>query len=51
MSDLTVRKSNRQIQDAAVLAFATSENRAVLTLNRKHFIGLHRGNPRICQVN
>ena len=31
--------------DAAVLAFAVSLGRAVLTLNRKHFIRLHQGQP------
>ena len=31
--------------DEQVLAFATVENRAVLTINRKHFIRLHREKP------
>lgn len=31
-----------QIPDAAVLAYAISQDRAVLTFNRRHFIRLHR---------
>jgi hypothetical protein len=34
------------IPDDQVLAFATSQGRAVLTLNRKHFIRLHRESPK-----
>jgi predicted nuclease of predicted toxin-antitoxin system len=39
-------KGEQSIPDAAVLAFATEVDRAVLTLNRKDFIHLHRKNPR-----
>lgn len=35
-------RANQRIPDAEVLAFATSENRAVLTQNRKDFFRLHR---------
>lgn len=35
-------KAERAIPDEEVLAFACSQQRAVLTLNRKHFIALHR---------
>ena len=35
-------KSGRAEPDDAVLAFALAEGRALLTLNRKHFIRLHR---------
>ena len=35
----------RGVSDADVLTHATSEARAVLTLNRKHFIQLHRQRP------
>ena len=45
---LTVReagKANLGIPDADVLAFAASQNRAVLTRNRRDFIRLHRLNP------
>ena len=33
------------LPDEAVLAFATAEQRALLTLNRKHFIRLHHAQP------
>ncbi|MGC9504140.1 DUF5615 family PIN-like protein [Baaleninema sp.] len=45
---LTVReagRSNLKIPDAEVLAFATQEQRAVLTLNRVDFIKLHYQSP------
>ena len=38
-------QANQAIADADVLAFATNLNRALLTLNRRHFIGLHSANP------
>lgn len=42
---MTVQEAgNRGLSDGEVLAFSTSENRAVLTLNRKDFIQLHRTN-------
>jgi hypothetical protein len=34
--------ANRKVPDDQVLAFATAERRAVLTLNRRDFIRLHR---------
>jgi hypothetical protein len=42
--------AERGVSDADVLTHAASEGRAVLTLNRKHFIQLHRqrvGHPGI----
>ena len=45
---LTARETgnaNQQISDAQVLAFATSNRRAVLTYNRWHFIRLHQQHP------
>jgi predicted nuclease of predicted toxin-antitoxin system len=40
---LTVQEADcRADGDPAVLAFATAENRAVITLNRKDFFRLHR---------
>jgi predicted nuclease of predicted toxin-antitoxin system len=33
--------ANQQMADEAVLVFASSHNRAVITLNRKHFVRLH----------
>jgi hypothetical protein len=44
----TVLESGRAGQawpDEEVLHYATAENRVLLTLNRKHFIRLHRANP------
>ena len=41
---LTIQETGRAGQsesDEAVLAFASSAGRAVLTLNRKHFVHLH----------
>ena len=41
---LTIQESgnaNRQMSDEDVLAFAVSQNRTLLTLNRKHFVRLH----------
>lgn len=44
---LTIQESGRggkRVSDEEVLAFARSERRAVLTLNRKHFVRLHIDN-------
>jgi hypothetical protein len=38
-------KANQKMSDVQVLEFAISEGRAVLTLNRKHFIKLHSERP------
>ena len=38
-------KADQRVTDEQVLAFATAGNRAVLTINRKHFIRLHREHP------
>lgn len=38
-------KADEALPDAKVLEFATGENRAVLTLNRLHFLRLHRQQP------
>jgi len=35
-------RADRAMPDDEVLKFATEKNRAVLTMNRKHFIQLHR---------
>ena len=42
---LEAGKAEQAIPDGEVLAFATSVGRVVLTLNRKHFIRLHREQP------
>ena len=56
---LTIQEAGRADQalpDAEVLKFAAKENRTVLTLNRRHFIRLHRENPQhagiiVCTVD
>ena len=40
-----VGRSDQAVPDTEVLAFATKEARAVLTVNRLHFIRLHRQQP------
>ena len=37
--------ADRALPDEEVLAFASAEQRALLTLNGKHFIRLHRAQP------
>lgn len=39
-------RANQSIPDADVLAFATQQKRILVTLNRRHFIGLHLNDPR-----
>ena len=38
-------KANQKMSDDEVLEFAISDERAVLTFNRKHFFRLHRQRP------
>jgi Domain of unknown function (DUF5615) len=38
-------KAGQSVPDEDVLAFASAAGRAVLTLNRKHFIHLHNAQP------
>ena len=38
-------RAGKGINDADVLAFAISQNRAVVTFNRRDFIRLHKNNP------
>lgn len=38
-------QANQRIKDDAVLEFATESGRAVLTLNRREFVGLHGRSP------
>lgn len=45
---MTVResgKADQAVPDEETLDFAASEGRAVLTLNRKHFVRLHKERP------
>jgi len=41
---------NAGLPDEDVLAFATSENRAVLTVNRRDFFQLHKLKPDHCDI-
>jgi len=45
LTTLEAGKSDQAIPDDEVLTFACSESRALLTINRKHFIRLHREQP------
>ena len=38
-------KANQSLTDEEVLSIATDKNRALLTVNRRHFIQLHRRQP------
>ena len=38
-------KANQSLTDEAVLSIASDKQRALLTLNRRHFIQLHRRQP------
>ena len=42
LTTIEAGKANQSIEDHDVLNFATSQGRAVLTLNRKHFVRLHQ---------
>jgi len=49
-------QADQAVPDDKVLEFATTENRALLTLNRRHFIRLHRERPQhagivVCTVD
>ena len=49
-------KADQAMPDDKVLEFAAAENRAMLTLNRRHFIRLHLEHPRhagiiVCTVD
>jgi hypothetical protein len=42
LTSLDAGKANASVPDSEVLAFATSENRILLSHNRRHFLQLHR---------
>jgi len=42
---LEAGQAGQAMPDEAVLAFAREEERALLTLNRKHFVRLHKAHP------
>ena len=43
-------KGGQSIEDEKVLEFACAGDRILLTLNRKHFIGLHQKQPDHCGI-
>jgi predicted nuclease of predicted toxin-antitoxin system len=43
-------QANQGIPDDEVLAYATEQNRAVITLNRKDFIQIHRSGVTHCGI-
>ena len=45
LTSLDAGNAGQSLPDHTVLAFAVAHQRAVLTINRKHFIRLHRENP------
>lgn len=45
LTSLDAGNANRKIPDDEVLHYATSLGRAVLTLNRRDFVQLHKSNP------
>ena len=47
---LEAGKAEQAIPDDEVLEFATEQGRAVLTINRKHFIALHRSQPNHAEI-
>ena len=42
LTTIEAGRANQSIADQEVLKFAAAQGRAVLTLNRKHFVGLHQ---------
>ena len=42
LTTMEAAKANQAIPDDEVLDFAATQNRAILTLNRKHFVRLHQ---------
>lgn len=43
-------QANQSVDDSAVLAFAFAERRILLTINRKHFVRLHRVQSEHCGI-
>ena len=45
LTSLEAGRANQKISDSEVLAFAVNEGRALITLNRRHFVQLHGLTP------
>ena len=45
LTSLESGRANQKISDSEVLAFAINEARALITLNRRHFVKLHDLTP------
>ncbi len=45
LTSLEAGNANQRIPDEDVLAFSNTQNRILLTLNRRDFIKIHRQNP------
>ena len=45
LTSYEAERANKALPDAQVLEFATGEKRVLLTLNRLHFLRLHRQQP------
>jgi predicted nuclease of predicted toxin-antitoxin system len=43
-------KAGQAVTDQEVLEYAKADDRAVLTLNRRHFLRLHQENPEHCGI-
>jgi hypothetical protein len=50
LTALEAGQENQRVPDPDVLAFAITLGRAVLTLNRRHFVRLHRQVPYHCGI-
>lgn len=50
LTSLDAGNANQNIPDEEVLQFAIKEDRAIITLNRKDFIRLHRLNSEHCGI-
>jgi hypothetical protein len=50
LTSLEAGQANKKIPDEDVLLFAVAEKRVMLTLNRRHFMRLHRLNSQHCGI-
>jgi hypothetical protein len=50
LTSLEAGTANQRAPDREVLRFAVSQSRVLLTLNRNHFVKLHREDPAHCGI-